>query len=194
MADLFFRVSTERLDLRAVTSADMDEVHELHADPLVWGHFPSGRHTDRAQTAQFVGDVELDWAGTGLGYWTVRPRSDVPGGPAPGTLVGVAGVARRRRPVWNVYYRFAPGAQGFGFATEVVAAARDAASRVDPSLPVVAYLLEHNTGSKRTAERAGLELVWRGSDSGNPDPDAVRLVYADRPVRPEVLAELTGRR
>jgi len=29
--------------------------------------------------------------------------------------------------------------------------------------------------------------VWRGPDAGNPDPDAVRLVYADRPVDPDLL-------
>ena len=51
---------------------------------------------------------------------------------------------------------------------------------MQPELPVAAYLLESNAGSKRAAERAGLHLVWRGVDVGNPDPSAVRLVYADR--------------
>jgi hypothetical protein len=52
---------------------------------------------------------------------------------------------------------------------------------------VVAYLLEHNVESRGRAERAGLQLVWRGADAGNPDPAAVRLVYADRPVPDDVL-------
>ncbi|MBY4236732.1 hypothetical protein HQO43_07155 [Rhodococcus fascians] len=46
----------------------------------------------------------------------------------------------------------------------------------------MAYLLEHNLSSARVAERAGLKLVSRGPDIGNPDPEAIRLVYADRPL------------
>jgi len=57
----------------------------------------------------------------------------------------------------------------------------------------MAYLLEHNRESRGRAERSGLELVWRGPDAGNPDPDAVRLVYADRPVDGDLLARLTAR-
>lgn len=69
---------------------------------------------------------------------------------------------------------------GYGYAQEVIAEAQAAAAQLRPELPVVAYLLEHNAGSKRAAERAGLHLEWRGVDVGNPDPSAVLLVYADR--------------
>jgi hypothetical protein len=37
-----------------------------------------------------------------------------------------------------------------------------------------------------------LHLVWRGPDVGNPDPAAVRLVYADREITPEVFGRLLG--
>ena len=59
-------------------------------------------------------------------------------------------------------------------------AAVDAAHDVAPERPVLAYLLEHNHASRRTAEKVGLRLVWRGPDADNPDPEAVRLVYLDR--------------
>ena len=72
------------------------------------------------------------------------------------------------------------------------AAAVDAAYAVDPTRPVIAYLLEHNAESRGRAEKAGLTLVWRGPDAGNPDPDAVRLVYADRPVDGELLDRITA--
>ena len=62
-------------------------------------------------------------------------------------------------------------------------AAIDAAHAVDPGRPVIAYLLEHNVESRVRAERRGAcSFVWRGPDAGNPDPAAVRLVYADRPL------------
>lgn len=82
------------------------------------------------------------------------------------------------------------GDQGHGYASELVEAARQAARDVRPQLPVAAFLLEHNVASRRTAERAGLQLVWRGPDAGNPDPDAVRLVYADRPLTEHDLAAM----
>lgn len=52
----------------------------------------------------------------------------------------------------------------------------DAAHEVAPERPVLAYILEHNHASRRTAEKLGLRLVWRGPDAGSPDPEAVRLV------------------
>jgi RimJ/RimL family protein N-acetyltransferase len=53
---------------------------------------------------------------------------------------------------------------------------------------VIAYLVEHNRGSARVAEKLGLELVHRAPDVGNPDPAVMRLVYADRPLTSEQLA------
>ena len=57
---------------------------------------------------------------------------------------------------------------------------------------MIAYLLEHNVESRGRAEKAGLSLVWRGPDAGNPDPEAVRLVYADRPVDAELLDRIVA--
>ena len=83
-------------------------------------------------------------------------------------------------PWWNLYYRFDQRVVGRGYATEMGEAAIAAARDVAPRRPVLAYLLEHNHGSRRTAEKLGLRLVWRGPDPTNPDPDAVRLVFLDR--------------
>jgi hypothetical protein len=78
-------------------------------------------------------------------------------------------------------------------ASDIMAAAAAcaAAASLRPDLPVVAFLLEHNRGSKAAAERAGLQLAWRGPDSGNPDATAVRLIYADRPLADDVIKTLT---
>ena len=181
-------ITTARLRLDAVTYADLEPIHALHADPAVWRHFPSGRHASPRHTAAFVIHMERDWSRVGLGYWAVRRL----GGPPDGILLGLAGCAVRYSSVWNLYYRFDPAAQGHGFAAETVAAARAAAATVHPGLPVIASLLEHNTGSRATAERAGLRLAWRGPDAErNPDPGAIRLIYADRVLDRDVLATLT---
>ena len=136
---------------------------------------PSGRHTSRDATEQFVRTSIADWHLAGLGYWSVREE---PNGP----IIGCGGcrlVSDKDR--WNLYYRFAPEVQGRGYASELARAAVAAANEVDPARPVVAYMLEHNTASWRVAERVGLTRVWAGPDEGNPDPGAIGLVYADRP-------------
>jgi RimJ/RimL family protein N-acetyltransferase len=177
-------LTTARLRLDAVVPADLDEHHPLLSDPGVWEHYPSGRHTDPQQTAAGIAHAVGHWERDGLGYWTARLRSD-------GTVVGTGGCARREGTTWwNLYYRFTPAVWGQGLAAELVAAALDRAHAVAPERPVVAYLLEHNERSRGRAEKSGLSLVWRGPDAGNPDPAAVRLVYADRPLAADLLAQV----
>ncbi|GAA1738934.1 hypothetical protein GCM10009809_37840 [Isoptericola hypogeus] len=179
------RTVTDRLVLTAAGPADADDLYALNSDPRVWTHFPQGRHTDPEQTARQVADFAADWARDGLGYWAARRRDD-------GALVGVGGVKLRREGVLNLYYRIAAEQQGQGFATELGRAAVDAAAGVLPGVPVTAFLLEHNAASRATAEKLGLRLVWRGPDAGNADPDAVRLVFADRELDDETLARVGG--
>lgn len=185
-------VRTDRLALDAITATDLEPMFALHSDPAVWRHLPSGRHRDREQTARFVAEIEHEWANGGLCWWGARPLEDTPDGPTAGTLIGIGGCACRLGVVWNLYYRLAPTAWGHGFANEIVRAGREAAAAVDSQMPVVAYLLEHNAGSKHTAERAGLTLAWRGPDPGNPDPAAVRLIYTDRHLETDTLDRLVS--
>jgi RimJ/RimL family protein N-acetyltransferase len=177
-------ITTNRLALAAVTESDLDDLYALNANPRVWQHFPSGRHVDRAATVRQLDVFRQSWTAAGLGYWAARLRST-------GEFVGAGGCGLRRDVTWNLYYRIRPEAQGRGYASEVVGAALGAAHDVRPELPVTAFLLEHNVASRRTAERAGMQLAWRGPDAGNPDPSAVRLVYADRPLTENQLAAMT---
>lgn len=179
--------TTDRLDLTAVTHEDLDDLYALHSDPRVWQHFPQGLHKDREQTARDVADYIEGWDRDGLAYWVARRRDD-------GAFVGIGGVRLTAGGrAWNTYYRLRPEQQGQGFATELAKAGHTAAAQVGPEIPVFAFLLEHNLASKATAERLGLSLVWRGPDSGNADPAAVRLIYADRPLSAETLRAMTAR-
>ena len=188
----FRHVRTPRLRLDAVVPEDLDAHVALMSDPGVWRHLPSGRHTSPDQTRAGIEHSVGHWARDGLGYWTARLRSDLAGLPA-GAVVGTGGCALRVGTTWwNLYYRLTPPAWGLGLAAEMVTAAIDAAHAVDPARPVIAYLLEHNAESRGRAEKAGLTFVWRGPDAGNPDPDAVRLVYADRPIESELLDRITA--
>ena len=185
---------TPRLRLDAVVADDLDAHHALLSDPGVWRHLPSGVLTDPARTAARISEDQEHWTRVGLGYWTARLREDLPGTAlTASTVVGTGGCAVRAGTTWwNLAYRFTPAAWGRGLAAELVTAALDAARTVDPQLPVIAHLLEHNAESTGRAERSGLSLVWRGPDAQDPDPDAVRLVHADRPVDDELLARVTA--
>ena len=193
------RVVTRRLVLTEPTDADLPGLFALHADPAVWHHLPSARHTEPARTAVQLTRDRDSWDRVGLGSWVVRLRPDRHGNggcggggdgdpPDPGPPVGLAGCRWHAGPAWNLGYRLAPAVQGRGLATEAVAAALAAAAELDASLPVVAALLAHNTASLRTAQRAGLREVWRGPDAGNPDPAAVRVLLADPSPSPAVVA------
>lgn len=183
---------TPRLTLDAVVEGDLDAHVALMSDPGVWTHLPSGRHTSAEQTMQGIQHSLGHWRRDGLGYWTARLREELPATDLrSGDVVGTGGCALRVGTAWwNLYYRFTPSAWGTGLAAELVTEAIDAAHAVAPERPVVACLLEHNLRSRGRAERSGLQLVWRGPDAGNPDPAAVRLVYADRPLDDALLARI----
>lgn len=164
---------TSRLELRPPTAHDdeVSQLHSIYSDAATWAHLPAGRFTEVDQTRRLLEAWRRCWSEDGLGPWLVRRRGEE-------RVLGNAGVALRHGTSWNLGYRFAPAAQGHGYAAEACRPALQRARQARPDVPVVASLLAHNTRSAALAERLGLILVHRGPDSGN--PDAVRLVYADR--------------
>ena len=173
--------ATDRLDLDRPRLDDVDELFELLSDPRVWTHFPSLRHTSPDTTRTAVERWIGSWRRDGLGPWVVRERGSE-------RLAGCGGCSLLGGAVWNLGYRFTVDAQGRGFATEMSRQALARARSTEPRRPIVAYLLEHNKASAAVARKLGMELQWRGPDAGNPDPYAVRLVYADGPLSAEELA------
>nr|WP_314141847.1 GNAT family N-acetyltransferase [uncultured Rhodococcus sp.] len=167
------RTRTSRLDLDEPVATDLDALYAICSDPRSWTHFPSLRHTDPSVTQRMLQGWGEQWHRDGLSTWIVRERGSF-------TVRGYGGCSKRQNAFWNLGYRLHPDVQGNGYAAEMCEIAVECAHRTRPELPIVAYLLEHNVASARVAERAGLELITRGPDVGNPDADAVRLVYADR--------------
>jgi RimJ/RimL family protein N-acetyltransferase len=171
--------TTDRLQLDPPREADLEDLHRIYSDARTWTHLPSGRFADLATTHDALAGWLADWREHGLGAWVARED---------GAVVGHGGCAVRQGAFWNLGYRFAPEAQGRGLATELALAAVEAAREHRPELPVVAYLLENNPASAAVAEKVGLSLRHRGPDAGNPDPSAVRLVFAERALSETELA------
>lgn len=162
------------------TLDDVAAVHAIYSDPLVWTHLPSGRHDDVGTTEEMVRGWIQGWERDGLSAWIVRDARS-------GEVLGNAGCSVRPDVFWNLGYRLAHRAHGRGIATAVAVQAVEQAHEARSDLPVIAYLLEHNLASARVAQKTGLTLRHRGPDAGNPDPDAIRLIYADRPLTSDQL-------
>lgn len=164
--------------------SDRDDIFEIFGDPRVWTHFPSGRFTAESEASNYLEAKSHSWEVDELSTWMVR---ETPGGP----ILGVCGCEIKHRDTegsfWNLGYRFRPEVQGRGWATAIGKLAIEQAQEVRPEVPVVAYLVEHNTASAKVAQKVGLSLQHRGLDQGNPDPDVVRLVFADRELNPAQL-------
>jgi len=177
--------STERLTLTRPVRSDLDELFAIHHDPRVWTHFPSLRHLDTTATLAMMGAWEASWTDAGLGPFVARLREG-------GAVVGSGGCSARgfgtEGVVWNVGYRVAADHHGHGYATELAQAGVECARRAAPERPIIAYLVEHNAASAHVAEKLGLELMHRAPDAGNPDPEIIRLIYADRPLTDAQLA------
>lgn len=171
----FEHVLTDRLDLRRPDpSGDLDDLFAIFNDPTGWWYQPAGRHTDPDQTREWLTRAAARFETDGLSYWTVRRRDSE-------AIIGVGGAQRQRTRAWNLSYRIAAAAQGMGFAAEFGRAACAAASSVDDSVPLIAWIAPHNEPSRKVAERLGLNDRGLGVD---PSDGQRRLAYADRPITP----------
>jgi RimJ/RimL family protein N-acetyltransferase len=205
-------LTTNRLRLSPLTSADLPGVHAIFADPTTWLHLPSGRHTTVLQTDRLLSESERSWAASGLGRWAVRLREPLLGTVlAADALIGLASATLMDCGARNLGYRFTPASWGAGLATEAAAAVLDVA-RVGV-LPVTARALRGNPASVRVLERIGLTEVWSGNGGGDhgihgdsyrdrdsdgddrhpAQPDTAnlgRVIFADRALSAHTLAAL----
>ena len=123
------------------------------------------------------------WAEHGFGYWAVLlPAADWPEG-APGAdvadgarvfagLGGIRNYTLEGRPVLNVYYRFAPAAQGRGLARVVVEQTPALAPLVAPGTDIVVRTRPENAIARHVAERAG--FLDEGLEPGTTDMQLLR--------------------
>lgn len=175
---------TERLRLDIPTIDDLPELNAIYADPRTWAHAPDDVQSMDTTLVMLAGWLD-GWDNDGLGPWIVRSLDD-------DAVLGNAGCWLRPGGWWNLGYGIAPDIRREGVATEAARPALAAAAEVAPDSPVIAFLLEHNAASQRVAEKLGMTLQHRGPDDGNPDPAAIRLVYADRHLTPDQLSAGLG--
>ncbi len=167
------RLATDRLDLRPPDPVrDLDDLFPIFSDPGGWWYDPDGRHREPAQTEEWLTRAAARFETDGLSYWTARLHDE-------GIVIGVGGAQRQRTGAWNLSYRITSAHQGRGYATELGRAGQAAALAVDSEVPVIAWIAEHNTPSRKVAERLGLMSYGLAID---PSDGELRLAYSDRPI------------
>jgi ribosomal-protein-alanine N-acetyltransferase len=169
--------------LRRPCEADAPGVFAVHGDPSVYRFDPQETHADVEHSARFLVPILDHWAEHGFGYWTVLlPAADWPEG-VPGADVadgarvfaGLGGIRHHTldgQPVLNVYYRFAPAAQGRGLARTVVEQSLALAPLLAPGTDVVVRTRPANVVARHVAERAG--FVDEGLEPGTTDMQLLR--------------------
>jgi RimJ/RimL family protein N-acetyltransferase len=172
--------------LRRPCEADADGVFAAHSDPSVYRYDPQETHPDVEHSARFLAPMLGHWAEHGFGYWAVLlPAADWPEGvpgadvaDGPRVFAGLGGIRNHTlqgRPVLNVYYRFAPAAQGRGLARVVVEQSLALAPLVAPGTDVVVRTRPANAIARHVAERAG--FIDEGLEPGTADMQLLRFRF-----------------
>lgn len=157
-------ITAELICLRPGAST-ADDYEQLFTDPEVerWLRPEPMRPFTRADLEQMARRDQAHWSRHGYGPWAVRERSG-------GAFVGRGGLAwatveghREVELPWAVM----PALQGRGYATEMAAAAIDAAR--DAGLDrVVSLTLPDNIASRRVMEKIGLDYLREVEHVGLP--------------------------
>ncbi|MCM2576745.1 GNAT family N-acetyltransferase [Streptomyces meridianus] len=139
-------IETERLVLRPLTTADVDLIVELHADPQVHRFVP---HFTPDQALERLTQVELQWSGRGHGLCAVESKET-------GEFLGRCGLHYWRQfDEIEIGWVLRPGAWGNGYATEAARACAEwGFDRLDADY-FTAMIDPANQASLKVAERVG---------------------------------------
>ncbi|WP_172805762.1 GNAT family N-acetyltransferase [Brachybacterium sp. P6-10-X1] len=144
---------TPRLRLAPVSSADLAELFDLHADPRAFAEDLTEPLTELAQMRWVLGQWIDSWRRHGTGYLTVRPRAT---GDGRRPLLGVVGLTPLTgEQALSAYWRLDPAATGHGLATEAMSAVLARPALGARHHEVLAVTAAENLPSRALAARLG---------------------------------------
>jgi RimJ/RimL family protein N-acetyltransferase len=145
-------LTTQRLTLRQMTNADLDDIAALLSDEEVMRYYP--RPKTRSEAQRWIDWNQRLYADHGFGLWTVELR-------ATGEFVGDCGLTVQHVDGVDeieVGYHVRAGLQGKGYATEAATATRDFAREQVGLDRLIAIINPANTPSRNVAEKIGLTV------------------------------------
>jgi RimJ/RimL family protein N-acetyltransferase len=160
-------LTTRRLILRQMTTADLDDMAALLGDPDVMRYYPAPKSREEAQA--WIDRNRRLYHERGFGLWAIVIR-------ATREFAGDCGLTPQRvdgAEEIEVGYHIRAGAQGNGYATEAAAACRDFARDVLGLRRLIAIIDPANIPSQRVAAKIGLEEEKRTTVFGGR-----RVIYA----------------
>jgi RimJ/RimL family protein N-acetyltransferase len=160
---------TERLRLRPIAESDVESWIGLRGDPRTRKYSRSGVPVPPEEARQELLDACTSWRERSFGHWVI---SDL-GGSFVGVIIVQPG--RHEPPAPELGWIVVPEAWGRGFATEAArAVTADLFERTDLTC-ITSYLQAANTASRRVAEKLGMRLRERGTDSSGRELEAYDL-------------------
>ncbi len=144
-------VTTERLRLRLLSSADLPFLQALFADPEVTRFLPGGPY-DVARTRQWLTKRETQWAEYGRTLYGVEKLED-------GALIGYCGFIAWHfdgRLENEIAYGLARSAWGQGYALEAARSCCDLAFGPLDLARLIALIRPENRPSCKLAQRLGM--------------------------------------
>lgn len=142
--------STDRLQFREMTSADLEAMALLLGDPEVMAYYPAVKTRDEA--SRWISWNQANYTQHGYGLWIIETLD--------GVFLGDCGLTWQKvngHPVLEVGYHIRSDAQGHGYATEAAAQCRDFARDVLHAEKLVAIIHPENLASRRVAEKIGMQ-------------------------------------
>jgi ribosomal-protein-alanine N-acetyltransferase len=164
-------LETQRLQLREMTLADLDELHSILSDPVAMQFYPQPFDPD--MTKAWIERSLRNYAAHGFGLWAVMHKED-------GQLIGDCGLTLQQvdgvREL-EIGYHILRSYWGRGLATEGAVACRDHAFDDLRRQRIISWMHPQNLASRRVAEKIGMRLEKESLDKNG----KVRVVYSMTP-------------
>jgi ribosomal-protein-alanine N-acetyltransferase len=162
LADLDLRIETERLVLRPLREADVDDIWPYSSDPEFPKMMSWAAHVDKEETRSFVRAVTEATANNRGVTWGIEREERVVG------LIGLDDMAFQMR-AWRVDraelgYWLATELWSHGFMTEAAIAVMTFAFDVLGLHKIKVGCFAENTGSRRVIEKCGFRFVGRAEE------------------------------
>jgi ribosomal-protein-alanine N-acetyltransferase len=143
---------TERMVLRLMEMADVDDLMGIFSDPVAMRYYPSTK--SRQEAEEWVRRVQESYRDRGFGLWVAVLEDS-------GEFVGQCGLTVQEVEGKNeveIGYLFLRKFWGRGLATEAAKAARDHGFGTLGYERLVSLIDPGNLASRRVAEKVGLTL------------------------------------
>jgi len=153
--------TTARLILRPPTAGDVAGVFAIYGDPETNLYNPAGPLADIYQARTALERWLKHWDEHGFGQWAIAARE------APDEVIGFGGITLYRYGEVeriNLGYRFAVGAWGKGYATELAWAARDYAFGELDQPQVYGVVRPAHQASINVLEKIGMHRIGELDD------------------------------